>query len=165
MQQSFLKDNPTAPPIRFVRIKGRIVPIAGSRKVPKAGELIDDRLEEMRYEVKAAESSGRQYSASNNRSFGGFTTYPDYYRKMKFKNKLDFETTLNKRAGKRFDDLVEQTIEDLKDGYSTSHGRIPPSMKFRVMTRQTFDNTNIVFRRINGRVRPMRIDANDEVPF
>lgn len=178
MQQlSLFKDNQNAPQIRFIRKNGRIIPIVNKKKVAQAGRLVDDRLEEMKMEVKQASFAGKSHSIDSTGKFkhhGGFTTYPDFYRQMKFKNKSDFNKIVERGSGKKYNDLVEQSIDDLKTGYDSAWGRVPPNLQFRVATKQTYDNNGVVFRRIGGKIRPLRFskkavsfdnNLNDHVPF
>lgn len=175
MQQlSLIKDNPNAPQIRFIRKNGRVIPIVQKKKVTRAAPLVDERLEEMKIEVEHATKGERGVGYDENRNavknFSIRSTYPDFYREAKFRNKNEFFKTIEKREGQKFDALAGQAIDDLKGGYETSFGRVPPNLHFRVLTKQTFDNTNVVFRRINGRVVPIRnpkaeFMKDDEIPF
>ena len=174
-QLSLFKDNPTPPQIRFIRKNGRIIPIVNKKKVYKSSDLVKDRLEDMKMEVKNAEASGKSHAALDDgsyRHFGGYSTFPEFYKSMKFRNKNDFYKVAAATSGKRSDDLVTQAIEDLKSGYESSFGRVPPNLQFRVMTKQTYDNNGVVFRKLNGKVVPLRfskksnnVEYDDEIPF
>ena len=166
---SDLVENKKAKSITFKRQNGHIMLYMGERHVG-GGRMVHSRLNEMKSEVDKAVkghtvttmkqfgSSGVQFARH-----GVQSTFPKWYGQHGFKNKLDFAKTLKNKQSVRNKRLVNQAIDDLSKGYDSSHGRVPPSEKFQVKTRQKFDNRNVIFRRIRGRIVPMRI--NDEVPF
>jgi hypothetical protein len=170
------KENPKAPTVRFVKIRGRVVPIVNGHKKVSLSPLVEGRLNELKFEVKHAERGQRgvfhNRETGISKNFATTSTFPGWYSQIGFKNKDDFEKVLVKRKSKKFDVLVEKAISDLNRGYDTSHGEVPPNMEFRVKTRQAFDNRGVVFRKIDGKVRPLRFLMNrtqkhnyDEVPF
>ena len=167
------KDNPNAPQIRFIRRNGRIIPIVGGKKKPSLTPLIEGRIKEMDTEIKVAEKGGKDVSYSHDegtyRSFKKISTFPSWYADIKAKNRGEFHKSIQKQSGATFDKVAHQAIEDLNTGYSTSFGRVPPSMEFRVKAKQTFDNKDVLFRRIDGQVRPLKIPVwkrkDDKVPF
>jgi hypothetical protein len=162
------KDNANAPQIRFVRINGRVIPIVNKQKVMKAAPLVESRIDEMTSQVQSAEAGKRNVGKDENgnvvKNFGTQSTFPGFYGALGFRNKNDFYKTVMQRQSKKFDNLAEQAIDDLKGGYQTQDGRVPPNRDFRVLTKQTFDNRGVTFRNINGRVVPLR-NKHDEVPF
>lgn len=173
-QLDLFKDNSNAPRINFMKMNGRIIPIVNKHRVLKAAPLVEDRLNEMKTEVQHAQSAGRLFKETfhGTHHVGAFSTYPEFYRSIKFKNKADFKKASETLSGRKGEALVEQAIDDLKGGYDSPAGRVPPNLGFRVLTKQTYDNTNVIFRRIHGKIRPIRVKTNrhstvsaDEVPF
>lgn len=164
------RDNSNPPAVRFIKKNGRVIPIVQGKKVNKASGMIESRLDEMSQEVQMADRGERGVGYNDDRevvrNFSTKSTYPKFYSEIGFKNKDHFYKTVMTRETKLFDKLADQAIDDLKDGYDTSFGRVPPSRDFRVATRQTFDNRGVVFRKIDGQIRPLRFKKkNDEVPF
>lgn len=171
------KQNPNPPQIRFIRKNGRIIPIVNKKRVPAAGEHIQMRLGEMGNEVKKASSEGmsfKQHHDGSTKYSKAFSNYPDFYRQLKFKNKDDFKRAFEGKTSKS-DDLIKQAHEDISGGYESANGyRVPPDLTYKVQTRQVFNNNGVVFRKLNGRVVPLRIKASkpkkieinhDDVPF
>jgi hypothetical protein len=174
--KSDYKENENAPRVRFIRKNGRIIPIVGEQKSMKGSEELQHRLNEMKQEVLTSSSAGRSFKETNRGMVHskGFTNYPSFYRNIKFRNKGDFLSAYSGK-GKKADILIQQAHEDLSGGYvSSMSGEAPPSMAYRVATKQSFDNRNVIFRRINGRIVPIRLKDksskkastfNDDVPF
>lgn len=72
------------------------------------------------------------------------------------------------KKGIRFDRVKKEAISRLENGYKNDHGYDGPDKKFLVASKQLHDNKNIVFRRVGGRIIPMRIPyekRGDLVPF
>ena len=166
--------NKKAKPIKFRRVNGRIKLYMGDKRVG-GGRMVKQRLGEMKMEIDHAEKG---YSVTTMKDFGSGgaefkrhgvkSTFPKWYSQHGFKNKQDFARVLARKKGIRNERLVKQAIEDLSEGYETPHGRVPGSKEFQVKTRQKFDNKGVVFRRIRGRVVPMRPRKplmDEEVPF
>lgn len=166
--------------LTFKKESGRIVLYSDGKRVG-GGRMVKDRLLEMKGEVRAAEAG---YTVSTMKDLGdrGYeykrhgvkSTFPEWYGEIGFRNKDDFMRVFNKKQGKRKDKLVNQAIEDLSEGYKTSFGPVPENQKFRLKTRQDFDNTNVIFRKIRGRIVPIKTKGpakkqhnkySDEVPF
>jgi len=154
------KDNKNAPNIRFVRINGHVVPMINGQHLPKAGKMVEKRIDEMTAEVQHAEAGQRGVGFDEHRNairnFGTKSTFPKWYGDIKFKNKEDFYKTVMQRTSNKFDQVAQQAIGDLKEGHDSPHGRVPPDMDFRVATRQTFNNKGVSFKNIDGIVRPIR---------
>lgn len=169
-----LVKNKDAKPITFVKKNGRISLKMGKRSV--GGErLVIDRIREMKMEVEKAEKGS---TVSTMKDFGPGSaeykrhgiksSFPKWFGELGFNSKKDFIKVLNSKKGVRYDRLVNRAIDDLSTGYSSSYGRIPPSEEFQVKSRQKFDNRGVVFRVIDGKVRPIRGGGprfSDEVPF
>lgn len=162
------KANESAPQIRFVRIRGRVIPIVNKKKSLKGADNINARLNEMKSEVTTASSEGMSFKKGSDGSVvysKGFSNYPSFYRSLKFKNKSDFLKALEGRT-KKSDDLVEQAHEDLSKGYDSSFaGPVPSDLNYKVDTKQVFDNRSVVFRKLNGQVRPIKIKKTKETPM
>ena len=169
-----LVKNKKAKPITFKKLNGRISLYMGDKKVG-GGRLVNNRLGEMKMEIDHA-TKGHTVTTMKDFGPGGAnfkrhgikSTFPKWFGEHGFKSKKDFRKVLSKKKGIRHDRLVNQAIKDLSKGYDTLHGQVPASKKFQVKTRQKFDNKGVVFRRIRGRVVPMRPRKplmDDEVPF
>lgn len=169
-----LVKNKKAKPISFVKKNGRISLRMGDQKVG-GSNMVSERLAEMKEEIKGAEA-GRTVTTMKERSYGGHdfkrygikSTFPKWFGESGFNSKKDFLKTINSKKGVRYDRLVNRAIDDLSRGYSTSFGRVPASEKFQVASRQKFDNRGVVFRVIDGKVRPMKFGGRsyqDEIPF
>ncbi len=184
MQMSLLpegyKENSYKPNVRFIRVRGRVIPIVQGKKSHKAADNINARLGEMKAEVMASTSSGRSFSTKadgSTKNIAASSNYPDFYRSMKFRNKTDFMKALYGKSNKS-DDLVKEAHDNLSTGYETSYGgRVAPDLNYKVDTKQVYDNRGVVFRRFNGKVVPIRtkkvkeppmpknLDNYDDVPF
>lgn len=160
------KQNPNPPHITFRRIRGRIVPIVQGKKAPGATKLLGQELQDRASEIAHAEKGVRGVGYSEGEvthSFSTKSTFPAWYSKLGFKNKADFSNTLKKKSGVKFDRLVNDSIESLSHGRTSTFGNIPASTKFRLATKQEYNNRGVIFRNIDGKVVPLRIGA--EVPF
>lgn len=169
-----LKQNPNPPAVRFIRKNGRIIPIVQGKKKRSLIDNLEGRVNEMKREVNEAERGMRQVSydreTDHHRNFATKSSYPEWYSKIKFKNKEDFKTALLSQRGKKHDEIINQAIDDLIGGYeSPDVGRVPPDREFRIKTKQAWDNTNVIFRKIDGKVRPIKIrlkqDDFSDIPF
>lgn len=168
------RDNPNAPQIRFIKRNGRVIPIINRVKKVLLAPVVEGRLLEMMSEVKHAQQGLRGVATDlehggSVKNFATMSTYPKWYSQIGFKNKDHFLSVAHNEKSKKFDSLTEQAIRDLKSGYDSPYGRVPPDMKFRVATKQTYDNKGVIFRKIDGTVRPIRIQhktiKSSEVPF
>jgi len=96
------------------------------------------------------------------------STFPAYMRESGISSTKDFLKVLSQKKGVRFDRLKAEAITRLDKGYMNEHGFDPPNTEFKVASKQLHDNKNIVFRRVRGRIIPMRIPYSkraDLVPF
>jgi len=157
-----IKPNPHAPQVRFIRRNGRVIPlISGNRAGVKprvATRIVRDQVEAMSQAVEVAEKGQRVhlgYGTSHEvRGFG--SSFPKFYGELGFRNKADFRKVLNTPGARQFR-LMDQAVRDIKAGHSYGTGLPNQSRRFELATRQVFDNTNVVFRKIDGKVRPLRL--------
>jgi len=163
------KDNPNPPSITFRRFHGRIVPIVQGHAKVNAGKLIEQHLTDVGHEVKAAVKGSRGVGHDDGsgftKNFAEKSTFPKFYSDVGFKNKENFFKVLGSKSGVKYNQMVHQAHEDLSHGSETTFGRLPPNMSYRVATKQTFDNTRVVFRNQGGKVHPMRLSKSSFVPF
>lgn len=167
-----IKQNANPPQVTFRRIRGRIVPIVNGKQPRGATKILQQELSDRVQEIKEAERGQRAvgyHEGQAVKNFGTKSTFPSWYKDIGFKNKADFAKVVKTKEGVKFQRLVDDSIEGLIHGRSTSFGPIPPNRKFRLATKQEFDNKDVIFRRIDDRVVPMRIPIwkrrDDEVPF
>lgn len=156
-------DNKNAPSVKFIRKNGRIIPIIGNKNIPSASSHVQSRISEMTTEVINAQQ-GRRGVGQNGKAFSTPSTFPKWYSEHRFANKNDFFKVAGDQKSVRNDRLVNQAIADLLNGYSSPSGRVPPNRQFQIATRQVFDNKNVIFRKIDGKIVPIRL-RNNEVPF
>ena len=171
------KVNPNPPKITFRMVRGRIIPIVGGKKVRGATKPLRQELSTRETEVRQADRGMRGVGYNDKReavrNFGTKSTFPKFFGELGFKSKADFVKTIKSRKGVRYERLVNDSIDSLLHGRSSSFGRIPPDEKFRLATKQEYNNEGVVFRKINGRVVPMRpkhkqkkkAKYDDDVPF
>jgi len=160
------KQNPNPPKVTFRVLRGRVVPIVQGKQPRGVTNILKDELEGRKIEIEHAEAGKRNVGYDGDRvvkSFGTKSTFPGYYSKIGFKNKDHFMKVINNKKGPKFAALVEDSIGGLLKGRTSSYGKIPPSTKFRVATKQEFDNRGVVFRKINGVIVPLR--PSERVPF
>jgi hypothetical protein len=156
-------ENKNPPSVRFIRKHGRIIPIVSGKKSYKAEKILKQNIDEMDMEVKIAEA-GRRFTRDDGSWGGHGSTFPQFFRDMGFKTKKQWNKAIEKQSGHDFDGILNAA--------SDRHN-------FKVATKQIFDNKLVMFRTINGKVRPIRAkDENhyefynwkpkkqsDEVPF
>ena len=162
-----LKENPNPPQVTFRRIHGRIVPIVKGKRAPGATKILKQELDDRASEIAHAEAGYRgvgYHEGHAVKNFGTKSSFPSWYSDIGFKSKKDFVKTIKEKKGVKYERLVNDSISGLLHGRNSSFGYVPPSTSFRIATRQTFDNTHVVFRNIDGRVVPMRI-KREEIPF
>jgi hypothetical protein len=167
-QYDDLKDNKKSKEVRFKKVKGRLVLLNGKKKVGGT-RLVQERLDEMKTAVKSAEA-GKTVSTMKDMGDKGYeykrhgikSSFPAWFSRLGFNSKKDFQSVMNRKSGPRYERVVNKAIKDLSTGYRTKFGDVPASKKFLVATRQKFDNKNVIFRTINGKVVPMKIS---EPPF
>ena len=160
------KDNPNAPRVRFIRKNGRVIPIIqGDRKGVKprvASSIVDSQISAMSESVKNAEAGKRIVTGygTSQHVIGTKSTFPKFYGELGFKNKHHFFATLQK-PGVKQDQLMSAAVKDIKSGKDYGLGLPNRSKQFQVATREIFDNTNVIFRKLNGRVVPMKIKGSN----
>ena len=162
-----LKENPNPPRVTFRRIHGRIVPIIQGKKAHGGTKILRQELEDRASEIAHAEKGMRgvgYHEGEAVKNFGTRSSFPAWYSEIGFKGKKDFAKTIKEKKGVKYERLVDDSINGLLHGRDSSFGRIPASTSFRIATRQTFDNTNVIFRNIDGRVVPIR-SKREEIPF
>lgn len=171
--------NKKSKPIRIKKQNGRLRIYNGQKSVGGERALIG-RLKEMKMEVNTAEA-GKTVSVMKDlgskgtsyKRYGVKSTFPKWFGRIGFNSKKDFNKVYNRKSGERYQRLVRKAHKDLSQGYDTSFGEVPPDTDYLVKTRQRFDNRGVIFRRINGKVVPLRVKGrnrnqlkfDDEVPF
>ena len=65
------------------------------------------------------------------------------------------------KPGVKQDQLMSAAVKDIKSGKDYGLGLPNRSKQFQVATREIFDNTNVIFRKLNGRVVPMKIKGSN----
>lgn len=165
-----LVKNKDAKPITFVKKKGRLSLKMGGKKVG-GSNMVVDRINEMKSEIEHAEAGSTVTTmkdfgpgSAEFKRFGIKSTFPKWFSKNGFNSKKDFMKVINSKKGVRYERLVNQAITDLSNGHSSAYGDVPASTDFKVKTKQVYDNRGVVFRVINGKVRPMKFGSGG-VPF
>lgn len=141
-----------------------------------AKKEIGSMLNQMKFEIESSEKSSsvlikkeNSYEVSH-RSFTA-STFPKFMREAGINSKKDFSKVLASKKGKRFNRLKVEAIDRLNNGFQNQHGFDDPSTEFKVKTGQVHDNKDVIFRRIRGRIVPMRIkksnrhDLMEDAPF
>jgi hypothetical protein len=168
------KLNPNPPKVTFRRIRGRVVPIINGKQPRGATRPLREELFLREMEVREAAKGMRGAATDeygNIKGFGTKSTFPPFFRELGFNSRKQFLEVVKKKQGRKYDQLVEDSIESLIKGReSEQFGRIPPNEKFRLATKQEFNNKGVIFRKINGKIIPlrpkyMREKYNEEVPF
>jgi hypothetical protein len=156
---------------RFVKRKGK-----PDYKNRVAKRMIKDELKSMSFEIKSSEKA-RSFLMPKENSYQFShrvyikSTFPSYLKETKINTTKDFNKVLKSGKGKRFDRLKKVAIDRLEHGYENEHGRDMPSIKFLKKTKQIYDNKNVIFRKVRGRIVPMRIpkrnryDILPDAPF
>lgn len=166
-----VKENPNPPKVTFRMIRGRVVPIVAGKRARGAGPILRQEIQDRYSEVKHADKGYRGASVDWDHghavNFGVKSTFPPFFSQLKFNSRKQFLEVVEKKKGKKYEDLVEDSIDGLLHGRESSHGYIPPNQQFRFATKQSFNNRGVVFRRIDGKVRPLKFKKKeeDEVPF
>lgn len=154
------KLNPNPPKVTFRRINGRIVPIVNGKQPRGATKPLRQELATREMEVRQAAKGFRGVGYNDKgeavRNFGSKSTFPKFFGELGFNSKKQFLDVVAKKKGKKYEELVNDSIHSLLVGRSSTFGDIPPDERFRLATKQEFNNVGVVFRRIDGKVRPMR---------
>lgn len=171
--------------ITFIKRNGRIIPIKRKRfvetgKSPNyntkyAKKAISQEISSMVHEVKSSQKSSSylsrdQYGTVTNRHYTA-STFPKYFSSVGANSSSDFEKIANSKKGVRYDRIKTEAIDRLENGFKNSHGYNDPDAKFLVKTGKYYDNKDIIFRKVKGVVRPLRVpkknryDLMEEAPF
>lgn len=138
----------------------------------KAQAIITKEMKSMAWEVKRSEA-GRSTLVMGERTGEAHrayskSTFPEYVQKAGINGTKDFLKVLSQGKGLRYGRIKSEAIQRLEKGFMNEHGYDEPNKKFLVASKQLHDNKNVVFRRIGGRIIPMRIPYEkraDLVPF
>lgn len=157
------KDNPHAPQIRFIRKGGRVIPIAVGDKYAKpmvAAKHLNAQLELMSTAVDNAERGKRVHLGygTDHEVRGMSSTFPKFFSKLHFRSKADFKQTLEAdKVGPKQLRLFEEAHNEIKRGEDFGFGAPKDrSIQYQLALRQIFDNQGVVFRKIDGKVVPIR---------
>lgn len=172
-----LVKNKKSKEIRFVKQRGRIRIYNGKKSV--GGErALAGRLKEMKSEIDHA-TKGETVSVMKDlgskgtsyKRYGIKSTFPRWFGRIGFNSKKDFNKVFDRKSGTRYQRLLKKAHKDLSQGYETTFGDVPPDKDYLVKTRQRFDNRGVIFRKIRGKIVPIRTNRrkkpkfDDEVPF
>lgn len=141
--------NQNAPKVRFVRINGRIIPIVSGKKSPKAEKALNRGIDEMTSEVSVAEAGRRTVNDHGERVTWG-SSFPKYFGENGFRTKKQWMSAVEKKSGKDYEVITKMAAD--------THA-------FRIATKQIFDNHNVIFRNIDGRVRPIKLKSREQFEF
>lgn len=140
-----------------------------------AKKEVHNELDQMKWEIGQSEKSSSTlindgFDRVSHRSFTP-STFPEFMRRAGINSKKDFSKVIKSKKGIRFNRLKDEAISRLENGYQNQHGRDDPNKKFLVKTGQLHDNKDVIFRRIRGRIVPIRVkkknrfDLMEEAPF
>jgi hypothetical protein len=168
----------------FTRKQGKIVKIVKPRFVETgkkpdyssrfAKNRIDSMIDQMKYEIDQSEKSSSTLvfnkDGSAHRAYTK-STFPEFLRQTKINTRKDFMKVLASKKGVRYNRLKDEAVQRLNRGFQNDHGFDSPDMEFRTKTGQVWDNQDVVFRKIRGRIVPIRTRSRkkrkelEEVPF
>jgi hypothetical protein len=146
---SQFKDNPNAPKVTFIRVRGRIIPIVGGKKSHKAERVLKQNIDEMTMEVEVAEA-GRRTVNDDGERVTWRSTFPKHFQEGGFKTKNQWLKAVEKKSGKDYNVISEMAAD---------------RTNFKVATNQVFDNKFVSFRTIGGKVRPIRAKDENQYEF
>lgn len=141
--------NENAPQVRFVRVRGRIIPIVQGKKKLKAAAILDENLQRMKVDVDVAEA-GRRIPLADGTWTGHKSTFPKHFKRAGFKTKHEWLSAYNRQEGPKFERILRIATGD---------------RAFRVATSQMYDNHLTIFRTIDNRVRPIKLKSAEEFEF
>lgn len=144
-----LIENKNAPNVRFIRVRGRIIPIVGGKKSYKAEKILKHNIDEMAMEVDIAEA-GRRTANDQGERVTWKSTFPQHFHDLTFKTKKQYQGAMQKQSGKDFDLILNHAAD---------------RHNFKVATKQIFDNNLVLFRNIGGKVRPIRAKDKNYYDF
>lgn len=141
-----------------------------------AKKRINDELQNMKYEITLSEKSRSSLIKKENShdfSHRSYTesTFPSYMKESGIGSSKDFMNVLSRSKGLRYERLKSVAIDRLNNGYSNKHGFDKPDMEFKKKTGQIYDNKNVIFRMVRGRVIRIKVDPKnrydlqDDSPF
>lgn len=142
-------ENKNAPSVRFVRIRGRIIPIVGGQKSAKAAKVLQNNIDEMNVQVEIAEA-GRRFTTQDGEWLAQRSSFPKFFGKLGFKKKDEWLRAIKKGEGRDFDIIRDHAAAQTN---------------FKLATKQLYDNHNVLFRNIGGIVRPIRAKSSDAYEF
>lgn len=156
-------ENPNPPMLQFQRQSGKMRAFVRrgdphNIRQREAAGLVNEQLETMRVAVDEATVGTRAHMGygTSHEVRGIPSTYPKFYGQLHFKGKDDFRKVME-RPSERQARLINQAIGDLKKGEGYGYPVDPSNpTKYRVAAREVFDRDGIVFRRIRGRIIPIR---------
>lgn len=171
----------------FSRRNGKIVKtekpryVETGRKGDYSGTIakkkINAMLSQMKYEIDNSEKGQRSGKMMETKSSFKFvntssrSTFPNFLSETGINTRKDFTKVMESKKGIRYNRLRGRAIIRLNKGFENSHGYDAPDMEFRTKTGQVWDNQDVVFRRIRGRIVPIRNKSKkkrkelNEVPF
>jgi hypothetical protein len=139
---------------------------------PLAKRIISKELNNMAWEIKRSEAGSStlvkdEHDRVTHRAFTK-SSFPKYMSEAGINSTKDFLKVLSQKKGIRHDRLKNEAIKRLEQGYKNEHGFDVPSKEFLVASKQLYDNKNVIFRRVRGRIIPIRVPhdkRHDLVPF
>jgi hypothetical protein len=128
-----------------------------------AKKAIDSTLQDMKREIADSTAGSRSQVGYGKDAINisQKSDFPTYMRQAGISSKKDFMKVLSQKKGARKERLEKIAIQRLNEGYKNKHGYDEPDMKFRQKTGQVYDNKDIIFRRIRGRIVPIRVKKKD----
>ena len=138
------KDNKNPPAVKFIRKNGRIIPIVAGKQSRKAEKILNENIQDMPADVQMTEAGRRTVNDQGERVTWK-STFPKHFHEGGFKTKKQWLSAVEKKSGKDFDIITQLASE---------------RHNFKVATNQIYDNKLVLFRNIQGKVRPIR--AKDE---
>lgn len=169
----------------FKKVDGKIVVSQKERYKPTGKEpnynskyalkRINQEINNMKWEISKSEKSSSslindEHGRVSHRAYSE-STFPDYMRKAGINSKNDFDSVIKSGKGIRFNRVKSEAINRINNGYQNKHGFDMPDLKFKVKTGQLHDNKDVIFRRVGGRIVPMRVpkqkryDLMEDAPF
>jgi len=164
------KLNANPPRITFRMVRGRVIPIVQGKQPRGATRPLRQEFDTRVLEVKQAERGMRGVGKDEHghvvKNFGTKSTFPQFFGDLGFNSKKQFLDVASKKTGRKYEDLVNNSVNSLLVGRNSTFGDIPPNEKFRLATKQEYNNKGVIFRKMNGKVVPLRPKyVDDGVPF
>ncbi len=133
---------------------------AGSYTSGYAKKRISAEIRQMIYEVSRSEKSSSRLEMNKNQVTGRTyvkSTFPSFMRESGISTKKDFLKIASENKGVRFNRVKAAAISRIHEGYKNEHGYNAPDREFGLKTGYLYDNKNVIFRYIRGRVIPLRL--------